>query len=657
MKKPKNMKQNDRGKNYMNMPTNKLNNCVCMGSSSYMLPALANMIIGIEKHSPNTVDQYVILHDKNEVFENNDLLALNKITDKIRFYPIDFDEKYKLPTLKILSGSQAYNRIIFAKYFVFELLKDYRHVLWLDTDMVVVQDLSDLFKMEGAAWRPVKLNLAPRCNYIANYVKNNYSKVNVTDPIFPPPSGGLVYVSDTLNNYANLTEKCFQILSNAYVSAEKVTNALDELVFGIINYTDDLKAHSVETKFNCVPGSKSDSQAVIIHCFGKYKFWNTPSRYNRYPEWGENNNKWLSFGGRNLIQNMVVNKFNKVPTVGIMNFHFANNFGAVLVPFAMLKVIKDLGYDTEIINYIPKEIPPRNNFIEFRKTFLNITEKNKEMKTRKELIAYQKKYNKIVVGSDQVWRLFNTSLYMLDFAHGEKTLISYAASFGGNDFTKLTNEKAISLLNRFDAISVREESGVDICNNQFGMPAIQVLDPTLLLDISDYEQIIEHFNPLKLNEDYIAYSIINKANVEDFSTNQENLGERLRLKFKNLILTLNSKEINSVGGWLSDIKNAKFVITDSFHATVFSIIYRKKFACLVTDANGKDRIPSLLKLLGIDPSERIVKSLADITPELLSREIDYDSVSQKLNVLKEKSILFLRNALMKPENHKELLVK
>ena len=104
MKKPKNMKQNDKGKNYMNMPKNKLNNCVCMGSSSYMLPALANMIIGIEKHSPNLVDQYVVLHDASEVFDENDLKALSKLTNKVSFYPIDFDQRYKLPNLKIING-------------------------------------------------------------------------------------------------------------------------------------------------------------------------------------------------------------------------------------------------------------------------------------------------------------------------------------------------------------------------------------------------------------------------------------------------------------------------------------------------------------------------------------------------------------------------
>lgn len=655
MKKQKNMKQNDKGKNYMNMPKNKLNNCVCMGSSSYMLPALANMIIGIEKHSPNTVDQYVILHDKNEVFENNDLLALNKITDKIRFYPIDFDEKYKLPTLKILSGSQAYNKIIFAKYFVFELLKDYKHVLWLDTDMVVKKDLSDLFKVEGAAWRTAKINVSARCRYIENYIKNKYPMISVNDPIFPPPSGGLIYVSDTINNYSDITDECFRILSDSYASAEKVTMALDELVLAIVNYTNHLNASVVETKFNCIAETRGDSDAVIIHSFGKLKFWNSPSRYNRYPEWGENNNKWLSLGGRNLVQNMIINKFNKVPKVGILNFHFANNFGAVLVPFSMLKKLQEIGYDAEVINYIPKEIPPRKNFIEFRNKFLNINKNTPVLKTRKELLEYQNKFNKIVVGSDQVWRLFNTSLYMLDFAHGNKTLISYAASFGGSEFTKLTNEKAIALLNRFDAISVREESGVEICNDLFGLPAIQVLDPTLLLDAPDYEPIIEHFKPKVMSDDYVAYSIINKGNVDDLSLNIDKLEQKIQLKFKNIILTLGSKEVNSVGGWLNDIKNAKLIITDSFHATVFSIIYRKKFICLVTDANGKDRIPSLLKSVGIDPSERIVNSLDNITPEMMDKPIDYDAVAEKIQLLKDRSVLFLKNALLKPENSKYYL--
>lgn len=341
--------------------------------------------------------------------------------------------------------------------------------------------------------------------------------------------------------------------------------------------------------------------------------------------------------------------------VGIMNFHFANNFGAVLVPFSLMRTIQRMGFNAEVINYAPKEIPIRKHYVEFRKNFLNISEKTKLLNSKQELENTTSKYDKIVVGSDQVWRLFDTSTYMLDFAHGYKTLISYAASFGGSTFTKLSNERAITLLNRFDAISVRENTGVDICNNQFGIPAMHVLDPTLLLTANEYQQIIDYFKPKSMDSQYIAYSIINKSNKEHVSALIDRLSKVMNIKFRNILSELESEEVNSVGGWLNDIKNSSYVITDSFHATVFAILYKKKFICLVTGANGTDRIPSLLKMLDIDCSSRVVNTLNLITPELLNNVIDYDHVYERLNTLRNKSILFLKNALNKPKNFKQTL--
>lgn len=333
--------------------------------------------------------------------------------------------------------------------------------------------------------------------------------------------------------------------------------------------------------------------------------------------------------------------------VGILNFHFANNFGAVLVPFAMMNIIKKLGYKPEIINYVPKKTPRRKNFVEFRRKFLNIDKSHPVLTTHDELTDAQRWYDRIVVGSDQVWRLFDSATYMLDFVSGNRSLVSYAASFGGNKFAKLPNEKAARLLNRFDAISVREESGVTICNEQFGLPAMQVLDPTMLLDVSEYTPIINYFNANPVSNDYIAYSIINKSNTENLQGNLDLLKGAFNLEFKNILLSIDLSEVNSVGGWLNDIKNAKLVITDSFHATVFSILFRKDFVCVVSDSNGTERIPSLLKMMGIDSSERIVTSLTDIDSAIFNKHIDYESVSVNLQRHREKSILFLKNALNK----------
>lgn len=627
----------------------KFNNCVCMGSSSYMLPALANMIIGIERHSPNLVDQYVILHDATEIFNDEDLNALSKLTKKVSFYPIDFINRYKLPELNILNGKNSYNKIIFAKYFVFDLLRYCKHVLWLDTDMLVVNDISPIFKNEGACWRPVTFNAQKRCEYIKKFVAAHYPNAVIADELLPPPSGGLVYVTDSIHNYDGLTDQCFSILHNCYISAEKITKAMDELVVGIVNYSHNLKASKLARKYNSVPESKDSADAVIVHSFGKTKFWNSEERYLQYPEWGENNNYWLSLGGRDIITGFTpTNKPKKL--VGILNFYWANNYGSVLIPYSLMQIIKRLGYSPEIISYVPKNVTPLQSYVEFRNHFLQ--PQSSLLTSHDDLVLHQDVYDKIVVGAGQVWKLFDTSTYMLDFAYGNKTLISYASSFGGDSFSKIPCEKAINLLNRFDAISVRETSGVDICNN-LGISSMHVIDPTMLLNIDEYENIINYYKPESQKGSYVAYSIINNANKDELLNNIHSLSDLFRCNFKNLLLDQHSKNINTVGGYLNDIKNADFIITDSFNTTIFSIMYKKNFVCLVTKANGTERIPSLLRMLGIDVSERIVDSLDKISSEIIKKEIDYRLVTEKLDICRQKSLLFLSNALKKPENYKE----
>ena len=341
---------------------------------------------------------------------------------------------------------------------------------------------------------------------------------------------------------------------------------------------------------------------------------------------------------------------NRNKTIGILNFHFANNYGAVLVPFALKRAIESIGYKVEIINYVGQKFSRQPAFVEFRGKYLHPI--SKEFLTVNDLKEYTDHWDCIVVGSDQVWRMFDTSVYMLKWATGNSTFISYAASFGHDKFEgSIPSSEACQLLNRFDAISVREESGVTLCQKIFGVNALQVLDPTFLLSRKTYEKLIDEGKFKKQTEPYIL-GIFLSAKSSNFVANQ-NLFLSLRSKYKFInVIKDSAGKYRSVSEWLYLIKNAKYIITDSFHGAVFSIIFEKQFIALMHEGfNGNARIPSLLKGLGISES-RIYSDIKDIDIHSFDQKIDYKIVNEILLGKRNLSFKFLKDALMITPNQK-----
>lgn len=342
-------------------------------------------------------------------------------------------------------------------------------------------------------------------------------------------------------------------------------------------------------------------------------------------------------------------------SVGILNFHFANNYGAVLVPFAMVKVINDLGYDPVIINYVAKKFMRHPAFVSFRGKHLGkITREFNDIASLKDS---KLKINRFVVGSDQVWRMFDTNVYLLSWVSGLTNFISYAASFGHDKYEgSISRARACALLKRFDAISVREESGVDVCLNEFGAKAIQVLDPTLLVERKVYEDLIAENENRVPDEQYICGIFLNAKSQGYF--NNRNVLFSLRNKYKLINPIKDEKnQYRPVSEWLALIKNAKYVITDSFHGAVFSIIFNKQFVTLMHEGfNGNARIPSLLNAAGISQN-RIYTSIDEITVESFKELIDYKYVKEKLSRERERSIDFLKESLSKPLSYKTELLE
>ena len=363
---------------------------------------------------------------------------------------------------------------------------------------------------------------------------------------------------------------------------------------------------------------------------------------------------------------------------GILTFHHAKNYGAILQTFALQTTLKEMGANPYIIDrytvgktiihriyhtFDPRLILHRLSwsvFDQFSKKYL--IPKTKKYKTINSLKYFEQKekLDACIVGSDQVWRMEFSAIgynYFFDFIKDSNIRkISYAASFGKEKWKE--NESVTThvkqLLKNFNSISVREKSGVKICSDIFDVNATHVIDPTLLLKREVYESIFLNDYPEKMNATLVTYVLGNP----DAAKYCHKFSKECDLDYVDLYYVPHINKFFlalkygikhylhiSVPEWLWQIKSAKYVVTNSFHATIFSILFGKQFIVVDHPSGGTSRIDSLLELLGLQ--DRFVKNISDISLELFQKKIDFDSVYSKIDVEKNQSILFLQNALFK----------
>lgn len=259
-----------------------------------------------------------------------------------------------------------------------------------------------------------------------------------------------------------------------------------------------------------------------------------------------------------------------------------------------------------------------------------------------------------IVGSDQVWNPKitgrNVLLYFFSFLNNEPR-ISYAASFGGSeqiDFGEDGTREVKNLLFKFNAISVRDHIGLNILKQQFNFPAIQVVDPTLLLDSRLYAELAD-----ESEEDAKGYLYEYKFIINDSWVNKiKEIAAHLNLKVRSdgEFIDIDGFEyhpVQSIQGWLKVIKTADFVVSDSFHCTIFCILFKKQFVTTPSYKGGEGRMVSLLKDLGIE--DRFFYNISDIQnrKELVYNPIDYDKVYLKLDKLCGESKRFLIDEISK----------
>ena len=361
--------------------------------------------------------------------------------------------------------------------------------------------------------------------------------------------------------------------------------------------------------------------------------------------------------------------------IGILTLPIAENYGGTLQAIALYRFLHNQGHDVVLIykethqilwKKIIKSIVLKVPFHDYkgiktykeRKKFHRIfIEKeifkiSKDLYTKKDLEKYSKKENfdAIIVGSDQVWRkeYINEKYYksyFLDFLDGKKTKkIAYAASFGKDYWEGQNDIDEISiLLKDFTSISTREFSGTNICRDTFTYNnAKHVLDPTLLMDKEFYiNEIISKYNVTNIEKGGLVTYVLDeekeKREIIDFVKDSLNVEKIHNLKgFNNL------KTIYSVPEWLKSFESADFIITDSFHGMVFSIIFKKDFIVIGNKERGLDRFTSLLFLLNLE--NRLIFNLEDLKNKNIGN-IDYKVLNERLNLNKKISLDFLLNSL------------
>lgn len=263
-------------------------------------------------------------------------------------------------------------------------------------------------------------------------------------------------------------------------------------------------------------------------------------------------------------------------------------------------------------------------------------------------------YDAFVVGSDQIWRpMYSyrpiTNAY-LDFAKDWKNTkrVAYAASFGTDqwEYSELQTCQCTALAALFDGISVREEAAVRLCREHLHCEAVHVLDPTMLLAAEDYVALLKDKKlgaPRGELLTYVLDETPEKARIiEKVANHYQYDTYRANSRFEDWTAPLTERKQPPVEQWLKDFQDAKFVITDSFHATVFSILFGKPFIVIGNKARGLSRIDSLLKMFGLEA--HVVSSLTGLD---VSRDYGLDTgrVQEVLQARRQTAMEFLRASL------------
>lgn len=355
--------------------------------------------------------------------------------------------------------------------------------------------------------------------------------------------------------------------------------------------------------------------------------------------------------------------------IGILTFHRALNYGAVLQAYALQQMLLKLPADVEVIDYLCPKIEKQYRsllgigtmkdhishllqLVQFWKRdrkFFDFIRRRMILSpqcfdSREKLHSISSEYDFFVTGSDQVWNAFLTGFdktYLLDFVGDSRKKVSYAASFGLSKLPEAWEAPYRTLLKSFSALSVRERQGADIIRDLNGQNAQVNVDPVFLIPADQWEQIAA---PVAEKNYIFVYLMARSQTIFSFI-------ERLSAKTGCSVIWFSpgvrrpvpAKYIRAGGpeDFLGYLANASYVVTNSFHGTAFSILFHKKFFVeyLPEQRKMNSRLEQVLNLFHLEG--RLIQGISDLK---MPEEINYDSVERILEEERNRSLQFFKDA-------------
>ena len=369
--------------------------------------------------------------------------------------------------------------------------------------------------------------------------------------------------------------------------------------------------------------------------------------------------------------------------IGILTLTLHTNYGGILQAYALQTVLERMGHEVMVFNR--PFVPLKTRWCE---VFKRIIKKSigkdvvifKELKYNREapyinqcVWEFRKKYihertidslyeirendvDCIVVGSDQVWRpvyfesQWNTGIenaYLWFTKDWAIRRIVYAASFGVDvwEMPESKIQKCWDAIKRIDVVSVRESNGVDMVRQKFKIDASLVLDPTLLLTVENYKELIKKDKTPISPGNMLVYILDAKKQKKDYLNKLLEDGKYTPFTVNNTLVSetaqLEERKLPSVESWLRGFYDADYIVTDSFHACVFSIIFGKPFTVFANDSRGLSRITSLFETLKINANEFNITNSSNVM-----KVFSVDNLAgNRLTQMRNFSMEFLKNSL------------
>lgn len=355
--------------------------------------------------------------------------------------------------------------------------------------------------------------------------------------------------------------------------------------------------------------------------------------------------------------------------IGLVTTWFARNFGAIFTAFSLYKYLEMNGYSVLMLHK-PMELWESDYFegnrstiaVDFGYRHYQIS-KIYSLENKPFIENLNDNCDCFMLGSDQLWNpkvYAKKEYFFLDFVNPNIKKLAYATSIGSSSFEGTDEEKrrVKYLLNRFSSISNREDEAVDILNNEFNISSARVVDPVFLIDPIIYNDMIKDSSR---HEDHYIF-----AYILDGSEEKKNLIDKIaescglpivcaydleHIEPSHSILGYDEANINCPEDWLWYIKNADYVITDSYHGTCFSIIFEKQFLSFANPERGEGRFKELLGRLCLLDRLKYIND-TDFNPETIKSSIDYINAKMILKNEIEESKAWLKNSLI--SNAKEM---